>query len=306
MKLIGKTLNYLIRNNEELGMFTEKIICDILKIKFNSRREYINQAGYPFKLKTDIEESFSGYLKKLDIHEHLGNQNAYYDFKTKTGESVSVKTNISGSKICPQSIGQVSLERFNEKTKFNFRNVNEYKREIYRSPQTITEIYLKNLFCCDLMISFKFDKGKVYAFKKTGEIKFTKSRFEFSKKLGEWNSSMSMSIDIFDTSKPLCEFQIHTNRNCIKCRFNLETVIALIESEIITGIEMQTFDLKYTYQIRVQSEVHSKSELPIESKVVKQVENKVVKRKRVSYDSESEDEYVPVKRVKRVNRKHRR
>ena len=35
MKLISKTLHYNVKSNEQTGMWTEKILCDILKISFN-------------------------------------------------------------------------------------------------------------------------------------------------------------------------------------------------------------------------------------------------------------------------------
>jgi hypothetical protein len=253
MKFIGKTLNYIINTTEELGMFTEKIICDILKIQFNSKRNYINADNYPFKLSQDLEMSLGNYLKSLRIKEHLGHRNDYFDFITIKRDSISIKTNISGNKICPQKIGQVSLEKFNEKTDFNFKSVAEYKKNILKNTNKMIGAYLQHLFCCDLTLSFKYDEAKVYCFQKEKKekVSLSNSTFRFSKTLQTWNNSISASIEIDNEFRPLCEFQIHNSRNCIKCRFNLDTVIMLIENGMIQGISVSELNLKHKYQIRV-------------------------------------------------------
>jgi hypothetical protein len=262
MKLIGKTLNYIINTNEELGMFTEKIICDIVRIKFNSKRNYINEENYPFKLRRDLEMSLGSYLRSLNIKEHLGHINNYYDFVTTKKESISIKTNISGSKICPQTIGQVSLENFNAKTDFNFKSVLDYKKTILKNPNNIINTYLQHLFCCNLMLSFKYDQAKVYCFESKQNISLQNAVFNFSKTLQTWQSSMSMGIQIGNVFRPLCEFQIHTSRNCIKCRFNLDTIILLIQKGMIKNVFMKELDLKYKYQIRVTREIPEEIEVP--------------------------------------------
>ena len=257
MKFIGKTLNYIINTNEELGMFTEKIICDILKIKFNSKRNYINAENYPFKLYQDIELTLGSYLKSLHIKEHLGHRNDYFDFSTHKRGTISIKTNISGNKICPQKIGQVSLENFNEKTDFNFKSVSDYKKTVLKNPNEIVNTYLKHLFCCDKLLSFKYDEAKVYSFgkEKKEKVSLLDAKFHFSKTLQTWTNSMSAGIEIDGVILPFCEFQIHNSRNCIKCRFNLDTIIILIKNGMIQGISVNELKLKHKYQIRVIRDV---------------------------------------------------
>ena len=99
MRLVSKILNYRARTTEETGIWVEKMICDILKIKFNTKRKYIvdkNNRNYPNKMKKDIEYALKNVLKKLKIVEHVGNRNEYNDFVTKSGDTVSLKTNTNG------------------------------------------------------------------------------------------------------------------------------------------------------------------------------------------------------------------
>jgi hypothetical protein len=255
MKLLSTTLHYITRTNEDVGLFTEKIICDILKIPFNSSREYITQKNYPLKLKKDIE-SLKEHILQLDISEHLGNKNKYYDFVTKNGKTVSLKTNINGGKICPQIVGQVSLQKFNERTKNNLQTTKDYKALVLSDTTQIVNMYLTHLFCCEHLLSFKFDQGKLYHFHKTGKMQVILNDshniiFRPSKDLTTWNNSMSLSIMIKGEYRQLCEFQVHGSRNCIQCRFNLDTIISLVNNDMIKNITLESFDLKYKYNIKV-------------------------------------------------------
>ena len=62
MKLTSRILQYTVKSNEDVGMWTEKIICDIVKIPFNSKRQYINTNDTPFKLQKDLTNSLSKFL----------------------------------------------------------------------------------------------------------------------------------------------------------------------------------------------------------------------------------------------------
>jgi len=268
MKLINTTLSYITRTTEDVGMWTEKIICDILKIKFNTKRSYITTNNYPIKLKKDIF-SIKHILLPLNISEHLGNKNEYYDFKTINGETVSLKTNINGSKICPQFLGQTTLQRFNEKTGYKLQNQLEYKSLVLNDTTKIVNLYLSYLFCCEHLLSFKFDQGKIYYFKKTANVSFSKNHtiiFKASKELSNWNNSMSLSIIINEKLYQLCEFQIHQSRNCIQCRFNLDTIVLLVLKRIIENVNVKSFDLQYKYNIKVLKSKFDDIETEIKTK----------------------------------------
>lgn len=252
MKFIQQTVHYGCRSSEECGLFTEKIVCDILGIKFNSRRAYINERDYPTKLKNDIAKNVTPLLKSLNIQSHLGNKNDYYDFNTISSQTVSLKSNISGYKVCPQIIGQVSLNNFNKETGNDIQSNYDYKSKVFQNPGEMVNLYLTYLFCCDHTISLQLEQGIVHYFKKQGDVTLTQSRFKFSKDIDTWNESMTMSVKLNEEYVSLCEFQIHNHRNCVKCRFNMNTVICLIESNLISNVLLQSVSLDNSYKIRVQ------------------------------------------------------
>ena len=174
---------------------------------------------------------------------------------TNTGETVSIKTNISGSKVCPQIIGQVSLEQFNKKTNSNIRSKDHYKQVVIEEPGKIITMYLHYLFCCKHLLSFNLSRGEIVYLKKIGEININLSEFKYTKTIETWNESNTMHIKIGDKYYTLAEFQVHNNRNCIKCRFNFDTLLLMIEKGYITNAVIEKYKTKNFYNIKVNKNV---------------------------------------------------
>lgn len=243
-------INHNISSNEEIGLWSEKIICDILNISFNTRRSYLTYKNYPCEIEKDLYKTLSLALHKLKINKHLGNENKYYDFQTIIGEQVSLKTNIRSFKVCPQKIGQTTLNALNKHFCEDFTK-EEFKKKIINNTLFIIREYLKYTFCCDYLINIKYDTGKVFLFKRSFEIILEFCIFKFTKKLEDWNESNTIKIKIGEIFVSIAEIQIHNNRNCIKCRFNFETILKLIRNNTITGITLEEFELEHKYNIRV-------------------------------------------------------
>ena len=89
MKFVNKTINYSVLNSEECGIITEEILCNFYNIEFKTTRKHNYEI--PKELKEDIFNS-GVILKNINIIEHVGNKNIYYDFKTSEEKTVSLKT----------------------------------------------------------------------------------------------------------------------------------------------------------------------------------------------------------------------
>lgn len=256
MKFIGTTLHFVTRTNEQAGLWTEKIVCDVLGITFQSNRKFFNDYNYPLKLKDDIT-ALKPKLENICITEHSGNKNLYYDFKTLSGSTVSLKTNTSGHKVCPQNIGQVSLKKFAEKIcNENIKTKLDYKQFVLSNLQSVIDTYLENLFCCEHILYIVYDEGMLCHFKKKGQatIILNNLQLQTSKNIEDWNESMSVSIELNDNKYCLCEFQVHNNRDCVKARFNMKTISMLIENGLISNVTMDIFNLKHRYNIKVSKQ----------------------------------------------------
>lgn len=237
-------VKYLLSNTEELGMMTEKIICDLIGLQFKSKRNY---EVIP-KVKETIESSIGGYLRSLDIHSHTGNVNKSDDFITCLGHTISIKTNMNKSfKVCPQNIGQVSLKSFNIKTNLDLKNTTDFKTRVLGNTKETVSMYLENLFTCKYMIYFKYLEGKVLVFEKTGEIVINSIDYTTSKTIDSWNESMTLYAD----KKALCEFQVHSNRDSLKCRFNMDRVVDLVKSKSISGVSVSEIVMDTRYEFKI-------------------------------------------------------
>jgi adenine-specific DNA-methyltransferase len=254
-------LRYTCNNTEQLGILVEKAMCDIVKIPFNTKRKYDNLSS---EVVNDISETVGPLLKKMKL-EHVGNLNTTYDFvNNENNNTVSVKTLMKGNRICPQNIGQCSLNRLSLKLGKNFDKVDTFKNYFMQNKMDMLRNYLVNCFCCDMTIIYKFDKGIVYVINKDNlnEIKFKNElSLSTSKLLGDWNESNTIYVnDLHLNEKRLSigEIQIHKNRDCVKFRFNVDTLVEMIKSGYIENVSVDVYNLKTKYCFTVEKNTMAK------------------------------------------------
>jgi adenine-specific DNA-methyltransferase len=254
-------LRYTCNNTEQLGILVEKAMCDIVKIPFNTKRKYDNLSS---EVVNDISETVGPLLKKMKL-EHVGNLNTTYDFvNNENNNTVSVKTLMKGNRICPQNIGQCSLNRLSLKLGKNFDKVDTFKNYFMQNKMDMLRNYLVNCFCCDMTIIYKFDKGIVYVINKDNlnEIKFKNElSLSTSKLLGDWNESNTIYVnDLHLNEKRLSigEIQIHKNRDCVKFRFNVDTLVEMIKSGYIENVYVDVYNLKTKYCFTVEKNTMAK------------------------------------------------
>lgn len=258
MKRALDIVKYTCKNTEQLGILVERAMCDIVNIPFNTKRKYDSLSS---DIISDIDNTIGPLLKRMKL-DHVGNMNKTYDFIDKEGvddvNTLSVKTLMSGNKICPQNIGQCSLNSLNTKLEIELRSRDDVKGYFMSNTASMLDKYLKNCFCCDRMIVYKFDKGYIYVLDKIGEVEFNKSlKFTTSKGLLDWNESNTIYID-GDKKLSLGEIQIHNNRDCVKFRFNIETLIELINNNMVSNVRVNVHNLKTKYNFTVKKELKMK------------------------------------------------
>ena len=211
----------VVKNTETIGLWIEYLVCKINKIPFNTSQNRM----YVQDLKFEIEETVLSELKKifgyLAVKEHCGGMNKDYDFLLENGEKLSVKSSISNDKICPATIGQTSL------SKLGFSSNEEYKKFVITNPLKTLEMYYKYL-SSDHNIYVNFHNGYIAYWKKTGYMPFRNlGEITFTQTLASWNESSTLKIN----GKSVAEFQVHNNRNCIKCRFSMNGMFCIIDHE---------------------------------------------------------------------------
>ena len=240
-------------NTEQLGILVERAMCDIVKIPFNTKRKYDSLPG---DVVNDISETVGPVLKKMKL-QHVGNLNTTYDFvNSENNTTVSVKTLMKGNRICPQHIGQCSLNSLSSKLGKHFDKIETFKNYFMDNKIDMLTNYLVNCFCCDMTIIYKFDKGIVYIIRRRGDIKFTNElSLSTSKLLCDWNESNTVYVNELNLNEKrlsIGELQIHKNRNCVKFRFNVDTLVEMIKSGYIENLSVDVYNLKTKYSFTVE------------------------------------------------------
>jgi adenine-specific DNA-methyltransferase len=242
---------YLVRTTEEVGISTEYCFASLANVPFNTKRDDII---FPVEMKRSLEKALMPILNnKVRIVEHLGHKNGPADFVTSDNKSVSLKTVMSvGSKVCPQFIGQCSLQRLNEKLKFNLQDTQAFKQYFLDNLPEMLSKYLEH-YCCDHTFIVMYKKGLVHWIQKTDVPTFSPSlTFETSKTIDNWSESSTVYTFIDGKRLSLGECQVHNNRNCIKFRFNNDCILTLIRQGKIIGLAVEDMEMDNKYAITVE------------------------------------------------------
>lgn len=249
--IIRKVVNYTCKNTEQLGIMVEKELCNITKTKFNTKRKYIDM---PEEISSDINKTVGSELKRMKI-KHAGHLNKEYDFTKDKDKTISIKTIMSGNKICPQLIGQCSLKSFNNKMGLSIIDKLELKKFFLENKLMMIKEYLKGLFCCDTMIIFKFQSGIVYIIEKVVDNIEFKGEYvlETSKDISDWKESNTVYFVSKNKKESLGEMQIHNNRDCIKFRFNVNILVDMINRGEIKNLKIKVYNLKNRYNFKIDS-----------------------------------------------------
>ena len=248
IKYLTEQIRYTCKNTEELGILVEKAMCNIMNTPFNTKRRYNH---LPKNVFNDINETIGDMLRSTTMT-HVGNLNMKYDFINDNKKTFSVKTIMSGNKVCPQNIGQCSFKSFNLKTGLDLSSKVDFKMYFMKNKEIMLQKYLDNCFCCDTMIIYKFESGLIYIINNENKSEFVKNlEFTTSRELDDWNESNTVYVKCNELRLSLGEIQIHNNRDCIKFRFNIDSVIHMINNNYINNLSIDVYNLKTKYFFKI-------------------------------------------------------
>lgn len=229
-------------NNETLGISAEAAICDMFNLEkpesFATRAsKYLEKILYP-----TLKEAFSNLPKPI---KHSGStpgergeqSKCAYDFVLNGLLTLSLKTN-KGKMVCPPEVGQpgskTCLLYFGEFFEKGTEEVtrDSFKKMVFDNIEKIMPIYVAHLFDSDwLLWIYETKAGFEYKTISGDSIEnfvWQREKFSFTKNsIEEWNESNTVKYD----GMTIGEFQIHTNRNCFKFRFNLMNLLKLLNKE---------------------------------------------------------------------------
>lgn len=217
------------QTNETVGITAEKIICDLGNITFSAIGR--SSCMIEQEIKPIIERVFTSLPKPIK-YDGRGKT----DFILEDQTTLSLKTNKTASKICPQIIGQTTKKKFLEYFKSSLEPTElNCKKFIYHNIDKIVSEEWNHLFSCDLLLYIFYHKQWSYKIMKKVRCPFKSpvakypekniSPFTFSRCLEDWNESITLKY--YGIS--MAEIQIHKKRNSVKFRFNMKNIIELIK-----------------------------------------------------------------------------
>lgn len=231
MKTLGQILLKLslmsVLSNERVGITLEYLLA----MKYKLPGNYYTHRFKPSKPLDKIIDTVHSILQneKIVLKEYSGPLNTYYDFKTEEGNTLSLKSNFKGYKVCPQTIGQISKEKWLNKFQCNSTTTTtDHKVVFMTNKELIVKEYWRNLFPCDHNIWIRYenqDWKATYIHKSTTTTTpFFTNNLETTRTLEQWVESNTVKYQ----GKSIGEIQIHRNRNCIKFRFNMSNCLKFL------------------------------------------------------------------------------
>lgn len=226
-------------NNETLGMSAEAAICDVFNLEKPVSFATRASKSIEEKLFPTIKDAFLRIPKPI-MHSgstpgERGEQSkCSYDFILEGNLTLSLKTN-KGKMVCPPEVGQpgskTCLLYFKKYFDKGIEEVTRdtFKKMVYDNIEKIMPIYVNHLFDSDWLLWIYETKNgfeyKTINGKNIDEFDWKREKFSFTKPtLEEWNESNTVKYD----GLSIGEFQIHTNRNCFKFRFNIANLLKLL------------------------------------------------------------------------------
>lgn len=225
------------RNNETLGITCEYLICESNNLENDlydrTSNNVFNLKNIVSKINKELKEKYDDEIVTFD-----GYTNGPVDFYTKNNRSLSLKSNFTSDRVCPQKIGQPSIRSFikyiRENEYFDIEldeDENTIKRFILENIKEMLKIYFINLFCCDYLVYiFKEKKDKfnyIILTKEKCQERYpfpNDELFSFTKTLDTWNESNTLKYD----GLTIGEFQYHKRRSNIKFRFAMKNILKII------------------------------------------------------------------------------
>ena len=255
------------RTNETIGQTVEQAIADN-----NGLDSGINPKRIDPVLLTPMSAIMQCLTPRFAFDKALGAKNTKVDFHAKRGPmgpgTTSVKSSYRDDKVCPQTIGQTTKERYIEYFKIDKGDdiVLAIKKHFIENPELVCSEMLKCLNCCDYIIHLKgsllkkppslgtligsetsvyLDKCKTTHYEINTKQSFGKLDIGwFHKSFFEgfiWDKSLftftrteetwNESCTVKYNGNSIAEFQIHRGRNAAKFRFRMKALVDVIQSQ---------------------------------------------------------------------------
>jgi len=224
-------------NNAQTGFTFQKLICDKFGIVPNSNQA-ISQfnASYDSNLKVELDSLINDIFTTLNMlpiecttfDKDENKKDVPYNFVLSDNSTLSIRTNISGSKVAPRVVGQAGFEKlnlyFSDIYGKEIKTKDDIKKLIYYDIDKTLPIFFEHLFDADyiLWIYLEDNKYKYHLIKGDSgvDIDYDRSKFTFTRDIDEWIESTTLKY----LKKSIAEIQVHKERT-FKFRFIMKAIL---------------------------------------------------------------------------------
>lgn len=231
-------------NNADFGMTFKSLICQKYNISPNNTAKEQFQSNYNHS----YEKIINPHIKKIfnqigsepivcnSFEKDPNNKGRFlpYDFTLKNGCTLSIKTNKNSDKVAPRVVGQAGLNTlniiFSDIFDYVIEDKNDIKAQIYSHIHQMLPIFIDYMFNADytVFIAPIYNQSnywyQIIDNKYFVDISFERENFSFSKKLSDWNESITLKYK----NLSIAEIQIHKNRT-FKFRFIMTNFFKLLK-----------------------------------------------------------------------------
>ena len=248
---------YVNVNNETVGISAEVAIAGAFNVAIDSYYASRAEERIVQYIMPHIKQVFQNNSIPAPV-KHIAQGQNPVDFELSNNKTLSVKTNQTNiGRAAPQNIGQptsvtyfeyikaeLNYDVYNELRKRGLSDTYENRAKLFKEISInrigeVINIYWRNMFDCDYLlfvynvISASGTLMNQPCFKVFGKSavppKWDVSRFSFTQSIDSWNESCTLKY----RGMAIGNFQVHSNRNCFKFRFNMDNIMNLINNNMI-------------------------------------------------------------------------
>lgn len=233
-----------MNRNSELGMTIQKIICELYNLSPCERAEKQFEAAFNNNYRDQFETIIPEIFKKIGSapkccltftqSADAGRTLCPHNFLLESGETLSIRTNLTGDKIAPRTVGQAGFEKLNyffcDIVGKNICSQQDIKEAIISKIDKMLPVFVDSFFVSDYTVWLQLEDGcctyTIIDSKKFVDINYDYKHFSFTRGLKDWNESTTLKY----RNRSLAEIQVHRNRT-FKFRFAMGALISLLKEE---------------------------------------------------------------------------
>lgn len=227
-------------NNAIKGMMIQAEICRRYNLSLNEKaRENFKKSKelISVKLIENIVDEILNKVKDVPIelttfNKDKNNNSIPYNFKLKSGRTLSIRTNKNGAKVAPRIVGQAGYkvlnEYFGDFVNFKIENQEDIKELVLTQINKMLPIFIENFFSADLTVWVtESDEIKIIEKWEAPDMIFKKEDLTFTKKTkSTWNESTTLKYK----GLSFAEIQVHKERT-FKFRFNMKVICEWLKKQ---------------------------------------------------------------------------